>query len=273
MKHEKLDDNDRNDSPEHNGKGMDRAELIEAMRFGTERKYGLEELGKYGLGLKTASLGQCEKLTVISSRKREREAGAKRLNIVSWDLRKVRITNAWYLTELTKNDMEPWEREVTDHDVLTNYGTVVLWQGLDEVHSWMSNCNISVRKNVLEEYQNDVRAHLRMVFHRFLIKRRGARKVEIFINGNKITPWDPFAMSEKTKKLRKFEALVINQQTGKKFPVVFTPHILPNQHEFSSHKNWQDASGPNGWNRQQGFYIYRNSRMIRSGSWGAIKAL
>lgn len=254
-----------------NGKGMDRAELIEAMRFGTERKYSLQELGKYGLGLKTASLSQCEKLTVISRKKSARGAGAKKVNIVSWDLKKVRDSNAWYLSELNKNEMKPWEDEVTDHEVLKNNGTVILWQGLDEVHSWMNDCNYAVRKKVLENYQDEIKNHLRMVFHRFLKKRKGAWKVEIYLNGYKLIPWDPFALREKTRKLRKFKVLVTNQQTGKKLPVVFTPYILPNQHEFSSHRNWQGASGPNGWNRQQGFYVYRNGRMIRSGSWGRLR--
>ena len=254
-----------------NGKGMDRAELIEAMRFGTERKYGLEELGKYGLGLKTASLSQCEKLTVISRKKRGRKLKTQRLNIASWDLRRVRITNTWYLSELAVKELKPWEGEVTDQEVLKNHGTVILWQGLGEVHPWMNDCNYAVRKNVLEDYQNEIKAHLGMVFHRFLKKRKGAWKVEIYINGYKLVPWAPFVLSEKTKRLRKLEVLVTNQQTGKKLPVKFTPYILPNQHEFSSHKIWQAASGPNGWNRQQGFYVYRNNRMIRSGSWGRLR--
>jgi len=254
-----------------NGKGMNRAELVEAMRFGTERRYGLDELGKYGLGLKTASLSQCEKLTVLSRKKASRGGRLQKVNIVSWDLEKIQRSNSWCLSELNRNELAPWEREVTDHKVLETHGTIILWQGLDEVHSWMNDCNIFVRKKVLEDYQNEIKAHLRMVFHRFLIKRSGTRKVEIHINGNKLTPWDPFALIEKTKKLRKFEIPVTNQQTGKKFPVVFTPYILPNQHEFSSHKNWQNSSGPNGWNRQQGFYVYRNGRMIRSGSWGRLR--
>ena len=225
-----------------NGKGMHKAELIEAMRFGTERRYGLQELGKYGLGLKTASLSQCEKLTVLSRKKKSNGSRRQKLSILSWDLGKIQSSNNWCLSELNQNEMMAWEKEVTDHRVLEAHGTIILWQGLDAVHSWMNDCNIFVRKKVLEDYQDEIKAHLRMVFHRFLTKRPGARRVEIHINGNKLTPWDPFALAEKTKKLRKLEIPVTNQETGKKFPVVFTPYILPNQHEFSSHKNWQNSS-------------------------------
>jgi hypothetical protein len=254
-----------------NGSGMNRAELIEAMRFGTEREYGLQELGKYGLGLKTASLSQCEKLTVISRKMNAQKLRANKLNIVSWDLKRVQIKNTWNLSELSSKEMKSWEQEVTDHEALKNHGTVILWQGLEETHPWMNDCNHATRKKVLDEYHDDIKAHLRMVFHRFLNKRKGARKIGIFINGHKLSPWDPFALDETTKKLRKLEVFVINQQTGKRLPVVFTPYILPNQHEFSSHKSWHAASGPNGWNRQQGFYVYRNDRMIRAGSWSRLR--
>jgi hypothetical protein len=253
-----------------NGQGMNKEEIVESMRFGTEREYDLGELGKYGLGLKTASLGQCEKLTVLSRKKNLNGEGGK-INIVRWDLKKVERSNKWSLSEIDKKDLKPWEAEVTDHVVLQKNGTVILWQDLSEKHLWMLDSNVTVRKRILEECQSEVRAYLRMVFHRFLNKRNGIKKVEVYVNGKKLTPWDPFALKQCTKKLAEYEAYVTNQQTGKKMPVKFTPYILPHKQEFSSYHDWQEVSGPNGWNRQQGLYIYRNNRLICSGSWNRLR--
>src|SRR5687768_16355260 len=49
-----------------NGAGMRPEVLKEAMRYGANREYDEDDLGKFGLGLKTASMSQCRRLTVAS---------------------------------------------------------------------------------------------------------------------------------------------------------------------------------------------------------------
>ncbi len=107
-----------------NGTGMTDKVIDEAMRYGSRRPYDPQDLGKFGLGLKTASLSQCRRLTVAS-----RTTPAGRIRIRRWDLDNVRSRDAWELERLVPSEcprylVEPL-REVP--------GTVVLWEKLDRI--------------------------------------------------------------------------------------------------------------------------------------------
>ncbi|MDG4803564.1 hypothetical protein [Micromonospora sp. WMMD980] len=109
--------------------------------------------------------------------------------------------------------------------------------------------------------------HLGMVFGRFisgLARRR--KKLHITINGTPVEAWDPFVRAEP-----RVESLPVGE-----FPVAgglvrFSPFVVPAQREFSSDAAWRRASGPQNWNRQQGFYVYRADRMIQSGGWSRMR--
>lgn len=83
-----------------NGKGMSIEELKEAMRYGSERAYNEEDLGKFGLGLKTASMSQCQRLSVASRKKNSNETAA-----FCWDLDHIEKTNKWEIIQITKGDV------------------------------------------------------------------------------------------------------------------------------------------------------------------------
>ena len=51
------------------GTEWDRPELLEALRFGSRRDYRRNELGRFGLGLKTGSFSQCRRLTWSAERR------------------------------------------------------------------------------------------------------------------------------------------------------------------------------------------------------------
>ena len=114
--------------------------------------------------------------------------------------------------------------------------------------------------------------YLAMVFHRRLEDSAGDTRLTITVNGEKVTPWDPFATNEGgTLRLpaRSFE-LNIGQSQG---TVRFTPYVLPARNRFSSHEAFEYFSGPQKWNRQQGLYVYRAGRLITSGGWAGIRAI
>lgn len=85
-----------------NGCGMTKSEINDAMRYGSQSSLNEREssdLGRFGLGLKTASLSQCRCLTVIS--KQDRKVEARR-----WDLDEIYKKGSWALISLDREDLE-----------------------------------------------------------------------------------------------------------------------------------------------------------------------
>lgn len=245
-----------------NGKGMNSLKITEAMRFGTDRSYDSDELGKFGLGLKTASLSQCSKLTVAS----RTDGNPKHIEARQWDLAHIECTNRWEIINLPvdncpKSLLEPLQK---------SSGTVVLWEILDRVIEYKIPWGDCARKGFLE-LAEELEKHLSMVFHRFLSgEAKRKQKLRITLNGNNIDPWDPFAKSEKAT--IRFPSQHIKVQGDRGIGLVlYSPYILPPQWQFSSAKAFNKYSGPNRWNYQQGFYIYRADRMIQSGGWSYIR--
>jgi hypothetical protein len=111
-----------------------------------------------------------------------------------------------------------------------------------------------------------------MVFHRFLSGEVRGKRLAIYVNENKVAPWDAFARSEKNTRKLEAVTLRLDGQSGRG-DIIVEPFVLPHQSRFSSPEAFNRASGPEKWNRQQGFYIYRADRMIQSGGWSGLRAL
>lgn len=259
-----------------NGKGMDRTELHEAMRFGAFQEYAPDDLGRYGLGLKTASLSQCRTLTVSSKPKAARNTRSMR-NCMRWDVDHVYETDDWDLLIPSDSELDAWEKEILNDGISHENGTVVLWTNLDEALPLLSSTDAREREKFLAHLIDDVSAHLRMVFHRFMQGVvPGRKKLDIYVCDNKLIPWDPFCRNEKTQELDIAKIPVVSvDPDGSKIRgnVVITPFILPREDEFSSPGAWRDASGPRGWNQQQGFYFYRNNRLLQAGGWSYLRSV
>jgi hypothetical protein len=259
-----------------NGRGMDRDGLHEAMRFGAFQEYAPDDLGKYGLGLKTASLSQCRTLTVSSKPKAGRDIRPRR-NYVRWDIDHVYKTDSWNLLAPDVQELAEWEVEALGHEVARDSGTVVLWSNLEEALPLLSIHDVHARERFLATLIDEVSAHLRMVFHRFMQGAvTGHRKLNLYICGEKLAPWDPFCRDEKTKELDIVwlpVAYVTPEEKERRDFVTISPFVLPREDEFSSKERWKDASGPRNWNQQQGFYFYRNNRLLQSGGWSRIRAV
>jgi hypothetical protein len=245
-----------------NGNGLKGIEIQEAMRFGSNRNYSSnEDLGRFGLGLKTASLSQCERLTVSSRIGDERI----RINSYCWDLEHISNTNKW---EIIKIDKENLKEEILLHFKNTT-GTAITWERLDRLLEYKYPNGESAKKQ-LELMTEDLKNHLGMIFHRFLSGEIYNKRIAIYINEVRVPPWDPFSRGEKDTDVLDEIRLPIDHSNGIAI-VKVQPYILPNQSSYSSTKAHSTASGPQKWNKQQGLYIYRSNRIIQSGGWNALR--
>ena len=244
-----------------NGCGMDATTLQEAMRYGSEREYEADDLGKFGFGLKTASTSQCRRVTVASRRAKQNA----RMEVRCLDLAHIEDTGRWEILVLEGSD-RPYH--VTD-PLLEHTGTVVLWENLDRILEYKDPWGEWARKKLLN-LAEEVDLHLGMVFHRFLTGEGVSAVVAMSVNGSKVAPWDPFCRSEPgTEEFPAKNLRVVGE--GSVGFVRVRSYVLPQQKEFSSDAAWRRASGPLQWNRQQGFYVYRANRMIQSGGWNRMR--
>ncbi len=231
-----------------NGRGMNFDELINAMRHGSkhprsERKAG--DLGRFGLGLKTASFSQCRRLTVLSSQN-------EKVVAATWDLDTVFDEDEWILGILEETEISilPFISE------LGSTGTMVLWEKLDRFSD-----NSSPSKDLLYEKIELVDRHLSLVFHRFLAGEIKGKKLKIKINGHPIEAFDPFCLSNKATQLLSEEICRVRGHEVK-----IQPYILPHHSKLSPRENdyYQNRSE---FVSNQGFYIYRNNRLMAWGNW------
>lgn len=232
------------------GRGMSEADLFEAMRPGTRsplESRDPRDLGRFGLGLKTASFSQCRRLTVRS--KRNDGGPATRC----WDLDYVTRCGEW---RLLKSCSASSERFLSELDSLES-GTVVLWEIMDRLVADTYVDDAHSHNRFLERVEQ-VHKHIAMVFHRFLERPNG---IKVWVNDQPVKPWDPFLSREKATQCLTDEVMPL---FGKSMNV--RPYVLPHHSKISSDMHI-NAAGPRGWNAQQGFYVYRNDRLLVDGDW------
>lgn len=234
-----------------NGCGMSPEELVLAMRHGSRDPRlhrSSSDLGRFGLGLKTASLSQCRRLTVVS----------KKNDIVSarrWDLDLVEARQDWILTGLTPEELGglPHVKDLREMD----RGTLVVWQGFDRLAAGESSIETALGERI-----DRAREHLSLVFHRFLSPEvKGTSGLSISINDNHLIAQDPFLTAHKSTQPLPEETFTVEGHR-----VTVAPFILPHISRLST-ESLKAAGGEDGLRRNQGFYVYRNRRLINWGSW------
>ena len=245
-----------------NGRGMSKTKLLEAMRYGSDGEYdGETSLGKFGLGMKTASLSQCQRLTVAS------RSSATRASISGylWDLKHIQRTNRWEVLELPPDELSlSLYQQLRD-----STGTVVVWNRLDRILDYKHPSGATQQRQFSAIFR-ELEAHLSMVFHKFLSGQLARKKLKIYICGNPIEAWDPFCTTQsETIKCDTFAHPVV--EDGKAGAINFEPFILPREDQFDSPEAHKLGAGPKKWNDQQGFYFYRADRMIQSGGWSGLR--
>jgi hypothetical protein len=240
-----------------NGYGMAHAELIAAMRFGSMSpldKREANDLGRFGLGLKTASFSQCRCLTVLS-----KKDGV--LSCCQWDLDSILKSNSqkWLLRVLSKEEVEKHGvLTVLKAEFLNSYdsGTIVLWDQIDRIDA---GADAEVKESKFHECLNSVRSHLELVFHRYISPEAGRSKVRFRFNKDEMEAFDPFNTSKSVERQSsdfKCEGENIHVQ----------PYVLP-RHNAVSKSEWKKYEGQAGYLHEQGFYVYRNRRLIIKGTW------
>lgn len=245
-----------------NGCGLNARGMTEALRFGSRRAYGFGDLGRYGLGLKTASLSQARCVTVVS-----RPADRKRPIWRSLDLDLIAEFDDWVLAENPRDHAVARSEEMLG----TGTGTVVVWQNLDRVLP-ASGANGGWAKRRFEVLADKTKRHLAMVFHRFLTGEHQAPRISIRVNGDKVRAWDPFVRHEPGTQQLSGQQFELESAAGVG-AVELRRFILPGKRTFSSLDAFEDAAGPLNWNRQQGLYIYRENRLVQWGSWAGTRGI
>lgn len=233
-----------------NGRGMNEDELVEAMRHGAHNPRSRRtkgDLGRFGLGMKTASFSQCTKLTVISSKKGIKSGAV-------WDLQLVSDRDDWIIGVL--DDCEVTHAAYSDR--LGVKGTLVLWENLDRLCEGTAD---NVNEKLIFEKIREVEKHLSLVFHRFLGGEIKGRKLNISINGHEIAPFDPFCTTNRATQLLNQEIIRINGEE-----VSIQPYILPH-HSKLTQKESDFYKSRSDFLNNQGVYVYRNGRLMAWGDW------
>ena len=230
------------------GTGMTEAELLEAMRPGSRSPLEdrtATDLGRFGLGLKTASFSQCRRLTVVT-----RRAGVTSCAV--WDLDTVAARDRWIVELPDSVATIPWS------DRLAADGTLVVWQNLDRL---VGPDGQEDRRDLVRQLDETAR-HVEFVFHRFLSGREDREgRVEISLNGRELKPYDPFHSHHPATQHHQEEPFVLAGREIRIWPVTL-PH-----HDKVSKADWTRYGGPEGYVKNQGFYLYRNRRLIVHGTW------
>lgn len=230
------------------GFGMNNEELIQAMKPGSKNPLdgrSNKDLGRFGLGLKTASFSQCRKLTVLSKKEGFLQA------FWTWDLDYVKESGKWELLKFLPD--AKMESEIDNQ----KSGTIVLWNDIDRlVKNFHSDDAKALDKFLV--IMEQVKNHLSMVFHRFI----ESGSIKIWFQGRQIKAWNPFLISESATQIFPDEYL----NNGK---VIVKGFVLPHKSKISE-ETYKEAEGPKGWGEQQGFYVYRNERLLLSGDWLGI---
>lgn len=236
---------------EDNGKGMSEGELTNAMKLGSfnpsdERE--INDLGRFGLGLKTASFSQCKRMSVLSRK-------GNSPNIRVWDLDMIQDKKEWILYKDCLDDYSCRKLGFLEN----NTGTVILWEKLDRLAE-TGNTDTD-RQNFYRKFEN-VKNYISLVFHRFLENDL----LSICVNGELILATNPFVVSKDkpSQELQESFFIINNSQ------ITVRPYLLP--HETKLSKTEQKRYDIiRGWIEHQGIYLYRNDRLIIDGSWMDLK--
>jgi hypothetical protein len=240
-----------------NGDGMDADGIHKAMRYGAPERDNPESLGKFGLGLKTASSSVCKKYTLIS-----RQLENEQLNKLTWDLDHVANKAQW---EMLREPVTQDEKEIFA-ELCGNKGTLVIWENCDRILTKEYDPGSTKEKAAINRLAEALSKHTSLVYHRFLDKTDNReRNIDIFINDVAVEPWNPFYPSKSEQVLSEIkQKLVVELPDGSEEEAKIRAWILPHRNDMTKEEEKEYARISN---RAQGFYVYREGRLIQDGTW------
>lgn len=233
-----------------NGCGMSPQELENAMRYGSKsslEQRSKNDLGRFGLGLKTASLSQCRKVTVLTKKENN-------ISAACWDLDFIVSKGNWSLQIFSQEEIQ----HMPEYTFLNNLssGTIVIWENFDRLEKGSSQM-----QKAFDEKLESARKHISLVFHRFLNNENISKRISIYFNREPIKGIDPFLTKHPATQPLSEQVLRIASDE-----IHIKPYVLPHISKLSR-KDLNELGGKDEFRQQQGFYIYRNKRLIIWGTW------
>jgi len=239
------------------GKGMSINELVKAMTLAGNNplhQRDKDDLGRFGLGLKTASFSQCKELTVITFNDGNLSAAVIDLVEVERNSDK-----GFRVGILDKSDLESISIiEEFPEFLSTKKGTLVLWQNMDRVDSFDKSQS---REKKFNSMKSSIKSRVQLTFHRFLKYESGYPAIQIIFNNDTIKHLDPF--NKKATATAELPQLTLKLESKKIRAQAF---ILPH-HSKVSEEEYKKHELPGGYFMNQGLFVYRNRRLIARGTW------
>ena len=238
------------------GDGMSESELKNAMRYGSEKRPNPKSLGKFGMGLKTASTAFCRRLVVLS-RKESTPVGR------IWDLDTICEKDRWELETPDENDY------YDDFEALEAFsgtsGTMIIWENNDRL------IKLGSEKRVLEQIRilgKELISELSAVFFKYLTSGDVAISIKIVDEPEiQLLGWDPLCSSLVTKGGARSQILKekkINVDfNGNQYSFSIKGSLIPSQNDLTAEEQDSVRYGLDN----QGFYIYREGRLIWNDGW------
>lgn len=238
------------------GHGMSKKDLFEAMKYGSaisSDNRAEEDLGRFGLGLKSASLSQCKKLTVAS-----KFNGS--IHAYIWDIDLV--GNDWLIQECTLEEID----NIYEIQKLKGleHGTLIVWEKFDIIEKSFGVGAYTA----LNARMDDVCRYLELIFHRFL--NGDANSLSIKMGEYSLIGLDPFLEKHNKTTPKKEMKIPITDSTGVERLITVKPFILPYQ-KYLAKSDMEKLGGIDSYHTKQGFYVYRNKRLIIWGTWFRMK--
>jgi Histidine kinase-, DNA gyrase B-, and HSP90-like ATPase len=236
-------------SIQDDGEGISEKDLLQAMRLGSISPREIRsksDMGRFGLGLKTASFSQCRVVAVRSI------CAGEKASERCWDLNLVERSNKWYVL---KNLPEHLEEEAALLDK-SKSGTIVIWSDLDRLVG-EADTSDQVARDHFYRAADEVCRHLGVTFSDFI--RDG--DLVILVNSVKLKPWDPFLDKNPATQEIGVESLALNAARIK-----VAAYVLPHLSKLDR-EEYELGAGPDGWLASQGFYVYRNRRLLLAADW------
>lgn len=228
------------------GLGMSEKDLIENMRIGSsdpDKTRSENDLGRFGMGMKTAAFSLGKRLTVITK-------SNSNVSTATWDLDQIPKIG-WNLIIRDKSEISEFI------SLIGTQGTIVVIENLDRM---IDSIDGKKAKSKFYRIAGETEKHLALTFHRFIEED----DLILNLNGNLIKAWNPFILENNaTQELP--EELIFSDNDNIK--TIIQPYVLPHKTKFTSDNAYQEAGGPKGWNYHQGIYVYRNRRLIICGTW------
>ena len=238
------------------GLGMDSDTLLKAMQYGSKNPTEVRDendLGRFGLGLKTASLSQCRILTVVSKQN-------DKINAYRWDISFIEKNGTWLLQVLSADIIETLPE--IERLKIQDSGTLVIWNDLDRLRKGAIDFDKTLAKKMAS-----VKDHLSLVYNRYIEGEKGIQKLTIYFNNDPLEAHNPFLPQKSVLPME--DEILSFPEYGKNSIIRVRPYILP--HSSSLTKDEIDSlGGTEGLRKLQGFYVYRNKRLLVWGTWFRI---